>query len=82
MLALSTTLLAGGCGLLLLLIGRYEIAALGLLAFATVIGTIYSAWWPRRSSDGKAVEYWEDRRDRRWELSRQEAYSRLLATDA
>jgi hypothetical protein len=77
-LALSATLLAGASGLWMLIAGKYGFAALMLLGLATIFGATYLGLLAQAITRGKTVEYWEDRRELRWELSRQEAYSRLL----
>lgn len=77
-LALSGSVAAFGLALWLLVSGRWGTAGLGALILATAFATLYLALVGQAVKRGKVVEYWEDRRELRWELSRKEAYVRLL----
>ncbi len=75
-LALSAASISSALGIWLLVSGGRGAAA--VLALAAVFAAVYVALVAQAFKRGKVVEYWEDRRELRWELSRQEAYARLL----
>jgi hypothetical protein len=71
-------MIAASSGIWLVTAGHQRIAV-PILGLALIFAAVYVALVGQAIKRGKVVEYWEDRRELRWELSRQEAYSRLLS---
>jgi hypothetical protein len=77
-LALVGAVVTGGLGAVFFASGM-KAPALGFAGMAIAFMALYGGLVAQAIKRGKVVGYWEDRRDLRRALGRQEAYSRLLA---
>lgn len=77
LIALTSAVLTAGGGLWLLLLGR-DLAAGLMFGVAAVEMTVYVALAARAFKRDKAVQFWQERRQLRFDLDREEAFRRLM----